>query len=265
MLKHYMLLILISLHLLAQCAEQPEFTLDHAAMCRHQMAYNPENWNVISACIAANLFKRYPDITKKELVGLFRWADEKGNQRSSVLPLPILQKIWHYIEISELSDVIFQFNDGFMSAFSDKLLSAYIPNDITRRSLEIYHNYRQRSAARTGLMQYIFGKKVEIAITYRPLSLIRQNIGGIDISEPSQKTDTDIRSYAFWEQNYAHLIFTTNRYVLAVTYVPYDANATLSPISWTTNKVKRAYAEGYARCFSTLHDALEWILSLPQR
>ena len=95
-------------------------------------------------------------------------------------------------------------------------------------------------------------------------SLCAPNETMINTSEPSQKAHTDIRSYTFWEQNYAHLIFAANRYVLAVTYVPYNDNTTLTNTSWT-NEVKKACAEGYARRFSTLHDALEWILSLPQR
>jgi hypothetical protein len=102
MLKRYIsLFLLLSIYAGIHCAEPhktPKLDAEQAASCRHLMKYDPQNWRAVAKSIARNLFERYPDITKKELVGLFRWADAKRRQRACVLPLPMIQLIWQHIE-----------------------------------------------------------------------------------------------------------------------------------------------------------------------
>jgi hypothetical protein len=108
MLKRYISLFLfLSIYTGTRCAEPhetPKLDAKQVAFCLHLMEYLPQNLDTIAASIAHNLFERYPGVTKKELVGLFRWADAKRRQRSCVLPLPMIQLIWQHIEALEATN-----------------------------------------------------------------------------------------------------------------------------------------------------------------
>lgn len=261
-MKHTILLALLCSNFITiQCAEKQK-----------KSPIMPTCKSTAYANIAHELVSRYPDITREELVSFLLVPSKKNPANSSLLKQPLLQQIWHHIEIEKTK------------AWIHTVFPATIDPEVYKYNFVINFWTSQAAQTRTvvctpcssgnmyNIMQQLY-LRIQKMLGYDP-SICRQyiymgkltattdsTINAAHLEKDRISTNSPVRMLLlFHGTDFAHVILADQDNVFAFPYIMFVAQQTDEHRLKET--IQQAVEQGKEKNFADIPAALEYVRSL---
>lgn len=251
----------LAIHNMEQC----NFNNDHVKILQFHAKYHPEFFDYVSNDIAYQLMERYPDITRKELVGFFRRSDEQYRERASVLPLPLLQRIWHFVENLK---ILYEFQPNMNMLNSSGIAWGYSTIEPLHPQnnllLNLYYMF-----CRSILGKDLSAPKTYVSYTNTTTTDILMSNG--TIWEQLRTDDNITKTYnrritvIFHDQDYAHITFANKNMVLVLPYVNLPPYKSPTDPDASFKVIYKICKDFEAKRFENMLDALAYLHTLVEK